>query len=151
MERLKTFALYLFWFVLFFVFSRIIIFIGIHNTYNNINLKGECPDEVSINLAAATSVNGKIKGTLSEEISSKYVKFNFYTDNNNLMDSYYISTSQFQNKDFEFYFKLNHIKYYSVELTNNISEDNNSNSQNFSDKEFDKAVILAAFLMLIFF
>ena len=76
MKRLKTFAMYILLIVLFYIFSRVIIFIGLNNTYNSINVKENIPDGISITSAKATSVNGEIKGKVSENLNSKYVKFN---------------------------------------------------------------------------
>lgn len=148
MKRLKTFALYLLLFVTFFIFSRIMIFMGLNNTYNNINLKQSVPEGLTISSAKATSVNGEVKGHISEELNSKYVKFNFYSDIDTLMGSYYITPSELQNGDFEFYFKLNYIESYSIEVTNEKPEALHLDS--FSTEEFKGYLILTAFVMLMF-
>ena len=149
MDRLKTFGLYLFWLILFFIVSRIIIFIGLHSRYNDIDFKGDSVDGISITVAKATSVNGQIKGEFSKEfLENQYVKLNFYTDKNTLADSYYLHPYSFENKTFEFFFKLNYIDYYTIELTDEIPEVINSSS--FSTVEFESGILLAAILMLIF-
>ena len=71
MKRLKTYAIYILILVLFFVFSRILIFIGLNNTYKNIEIKQPIPEGLSISSAKATSVNGEVKGKISEELNSK--------------------------------------------------------------------------------
>lgn len=148
MERLKTFGKYILILVAFFFFSRILIFIGLNNTYDNIKLTGSIPEGISISSAKATSVNGEIKGSISKEISSKYVKFNFYTDINTLAGSYYITPTELENNDFEFYFKLNYIKSYSVELTDEKLK--TTTLENFSSGKFSQATLFSAFFMLIF-
>lgn len=149
MSRLKTFGKYILLIAAFFFFSRILIFIGLNNTYDNINLVGTLPQGVSISSAKATAVNGEIKGTVSNEIAEKYVKFNFYSDINTLAGSYYITPSELKDSNFEFYFKLNYIKSYSVELTDEKTE-TVADSEDFSSEEFSKALILSSFFMLIF-
>ena len=148
MSRLKTFGKYILWLVAFFIFSRILIFIGLNNTYNNIELKGYIPEEVSITSAKATAVNGEIKGSFSEKIKSKYIKFNFYTDIDTLAGSYYISPSELENNNFEFYFRLNYVESYSIELTDEKHE--TVNKEHFSSKQFTQAVVLSSFVMLMF-
>lgn len=148
MKRLKTFATYILLIILFFIFSRIIIFIGLNNTYSNIAAKEAIPEGVSISSAKATSVNGEIKGNISKDINSKYVKFNFYSDIDTLMGCYYITPSELENNNFEFYFKLNYIESYSVELTDEKPEI--ADLDNFSSEEFKKYVILSAFFALMF-
>lgn len=149
MERLKTFALYLFWLILFFAVSRVIIFIGLHSRYSNIYLKGDSIEGISITLAKATSVNGEIEGEFSKKFDdNQYIKLNFYTDQDTLEGSYYLNPSAFENDNFKFFFKLNYIEYYTIELTNEVPEI--INSDNFSSVEFENAVVLAALLMLMF-
>ena len=148
MKRLKTFGKYILLLVGFFFFSRFLIFIGLNNTYDNISLIGTVPEGVSITSSKATSVNGEVKGQISEEINSKYVKFNFYTDIGSLAGSYYITPSELENENFEFYYKLNYIEAYSVELTDEKPEP--VSLDNFSSTELKDYVILSAFVMLIF-
>lgn len=149
MKRLKTFALYLFWLVLFFILSRVIIFIGLHSRYSDINQKGDSVEGISITSAKATSVNGEIEGTLSSEFDdTQYIKFSFFTEEDTLEGSYYLNPSAFENKNFEFFFKLNYIEYYTVELTNEVPEI--ADSDIFSSTEFESSVLLAALLMLMF-
>ena len=149
MKRLKTFALYLFWLILFFVLSRVIIFIGIHTRYNDIHLRGEAVDGVSITSAKATSINGEIEGTFSKEFDdNQYIKLSFYTDKDTLEGNYYLNPSALESKNFEFFFKLNYIEYYTMELTNDVPEI--ADSDIFSSAEFESSVLLAALLMLMF-
>ena len=148
MKRLKTYAIYILILVLFFVFSRILIFIGLNNTYKNIEIKQPIPEGLSISSAKATSVNGEVKGKISEKLNSKYVKFNFYTDIDTLAGSYYITPSELENGNFEFYFKLNYIKSYSIELTDEEPEILHSDS--FSLQEFKGYLIVSALLALMF-
>lgn len=148
MKRLKTFAIYILVIVLFFILSRALIFIGLNNTYNSISIKDSIPDGISITSAKATSVNGEIKGNLSDELKSKHIKFNFYTDIDSLAGSYYVTPSELENNDFEFYFKLNHIKSYSIEITD--EEPQALNLDCFSLQEFKTYVVLSALVALMF-
>lgn len=148
MKRLKTFGKYILLLVGFFFFSRILIFIGLNNTYDNINLIGTVPDGIVITSSKATSVNGEVKGIISEKIDSKYVKFDFYTDIGTLAGSYYLTPSELENENFEFYYKLNYIEFYRVELTDEKPEA--VTLESFSSTEFKNYAILSAFLMLIF-
>ena len=148
MKRLKTFGKYIICLILFYIFSHTLIFIGLNATYKSINLKGNIPESITVKSAQATSVNGEIKGNISDDLNSKYVKFNFYTDIDTLAGSHYINTSELQNGNFEFYFKLNYIQSYSVELTDEIPE--TASSENFSLKEYKSNILLAALVALIF-
>ena len=148
MKRLKTFGKYILLVVGFFFFSRILIFIGLNNTYDNIELRGTVPEGIIITSSKATSVNGEVKGKISENLDAKYVKFNFYTDIGSLAGSYYITPSELEDSNFEFYYKLNYIESYSIELADEKPEAVHLDS--FSSSEFKGYAILTAFVMLIF-
>ena len=147
MKRLKTFGKYILCIALFYIFSQIMIFIGLNTTYHNIHLKGEMPQGVSVRIAQTTSVNGEVKGNVTKDISSKYVKFNFYTENDTYMGSYYITPTELENNNFEFYFKMNFVETYSVELTDEEPEP--INFENFSLEKYKSHIIFAALLGLI--
>ena len=148
MKRLKTFGKYILALVAFYIFSQVMIFIGLNTTYNSIDLKGNIPQGVSISSAQGTSVNGEIKGNISEELNSNYIKFNFYTNADTLAGSYYVNTSEIKNENFEFYFKLNYIDSYSVELTDEAPQV--SSSDEFSLQEYKGNILFAALVALIF-
>ena len=78
MNRLKTFAKYAIWLILFWILSDILIYYGINSTYKAIPRRSEISNQIAINNAEATKVNGRINGTVtnSEEnnISGKYLK-----------------------------------------------------------------------------
>ena len=122
MKRLKTFGKYILLVVGFFFFSRLLIFIGLNNTYDNIELRGTVPEGIIITSSKATSVNGEVKGKISENLDAKYVKFNFYTDIDSLAGSYYITPSELEDSNFEFYYKLKYIESYIIELTDEKPE-----------------------------
>ena len=148
MKRLKTFGKYILAFVAFYIFSQVMIFIGLNTTYSSIDLRGNLPEGVLIRSAQGTSVNGEIKGNVIGNLGSNYIKFNFYTDANTLAGSYYVNTSEITSGNFEFYFKLNYIDSYSVELTDEVPQ--TSSSDKFSLQEYKGNILFAALVALIF-
>jgi len=75
--------------------------------------------------------------------------FNFYTDIDTLAGSYYITPSELENNNFEFYFKLNHIETYSLEATDEKPEISYSDN-NFSLEKYKSHAVLAAIVALLF-
>ena len=61
MDRLKTFAKYIIWIALFWIFSDILIYAGLNSTYKDISSKNSVPDGIQIIQMQATKVNGRIK------------------------------------------------------------------------------------------
>lgn len=150
MGRMKTFATYIIIIILFFIISRVLIFIGLNNTYNNITLEGSIPEGIYINSSKATSVNGEIKGSISskDSFNGKYIKFNFYSDIDSLAGSYFITPSELENENFEFYFKLNYINSYSIEITDEKPEQ--ASLDTFSTTQYKGTAIVAALIVLMF-
>ncbi len=148
MKRLKTFAKYILLIVLFYFFSNILIFIGLNTTYDNIYPKTSIPEGVVISSAKATLVNGEVKGNISSKLDSKYVKFDFYTDIDSLAGSFYLSESELENGNFEFYFKLQNIESYSVEITD--EKPDTLNLEDFSLEQFKGHVILSLLFVAMF-
>lgn len=153
MSRLKTFAIYVLIIVSFYIFSNILIFLGINTTYGNMQKKGTIPEKIDISIATSTLVNGEIRGTVldDDDISDKYIRFNFYNDNGNLAGVKYIKISDLKNDEFEFYFRLHYIKSYSVEIVDEAQDDYiNMYDEFFSYEEYKKYKIVYWFLVLAF-
>lgn len=148
MKTLKKFGKYVLCLVLFYILSHTLIFIGLNNTYRSIKVKGTIPENITIKSAQATSVNGEIKGNISGSVNSKYIKFNFYTNTDSFAGTHYVNTSDLQDGNFDFYFKLNYIKSYSIELTDEAPEI--ASSENFSTEQFKSNIVLAALVALLF-
>lgn len=151
MDRIKTFLKYALILIGFYILSNILIFFGINTSYDNLKVKGDIPEKVNITTSCATLVNGKVKGYLSNTdfISDKYIKFNFYTDTDSLVATKFLKVSDLKDNEFNFYFKLNYIDSYSVELVNE-SHDTSEFEKFFSFKEYRKYKIAYWFLLLAF-
>lgn len=151
MSRLKTFGKYVLILVGFYILSNILIFFGINTNYDNLRVKGNLPERVTINTASATLVNGKIKGYLSntDYISDKYLKFDFYNNHDSLAGTKFLKISDLKNNEFKFYFKLHYIDSYSVEI---VDEAQNADQfeKYFSFEEYHKYKIAYWFLLLAF-
>lgn len=83
--RMRVFLCYLLIFVVFFIFSDVMIYFYTKSLYEpmdsyEINVT---EPEVTVTLAEATTMNGNIKGTIknttNEAIENEYLKFEFFT------------------------------------------------------------------------
>ena len=118
MNRVKTFAKYALWIILFWIFSDILINIAINTTYKNINRIGEIPNGIQVIEMEATAVNGRIKLIVNNtQLSGKYVKINLYSDLENLLGTQYLSIgniSEGEQKEISTYFKIPEVKKYEI-------------------------------------
>ena len=150
MSRMKTFFKYALLLVGFYIFSNILIFLALNSMYDNLDLIGSLPEQIEINIANATLVNGEISGNITNnsEIYDKYIKFNFYTDINTLAGSKYIKVSDIQDNNFKFYFKLEHVESYSVEIVDEKT-DGDLYESSFSFEEYKKYQIVYWLVLLM--
>lgn len=128
MDRLKTFLIYALLIVLFFIFSEFLINVSLQASYNDITRRDNI-EQVQIQEAQATLVNGKIKGTIknSEQdyLTGKYVKIDLYSKRDNLLGTKYIeiNTTEAQNaQDFSMYFELTDVESYNISIVDQKEE-----------------------------
>lgn len=129
MGRLKTFRTYILLLVGFYIFSVVFTYIGLNATYKNINLIETLPNQVNINLAQATTVNGRIYGeitsTQENNLNGKYIKINIYTKTGNFAGTKYLrieGTNLNEPKKFAVYFTAENIGNYTVEILDDSEE-----------------------------
>lgn len=130
MDRIKTFAKYAIWLILFWLLSDALIYYGINSTYKDIKIKSEMPNQISIENAEATKVNGRIKGNVynSEEndLSGKYLKIDLYAESGNLLGTNYLDIGNLranENKSFETYFKVQDVKSFDISVADEKVEE----------------------------
>ncbi len=128
MDRLKRFLLYLIIGLAFFIFSDLLINIGLNTTYKKIEGKNNI-EQIDITRAEATLVNGRIFGKLNTQMSSelykKYIKLDLYSENDILLGTKYIDIRSLatNNNSFETYFKFQGVKRYEISLVNEKAEE----------------------------
>ena len=86
MSRMKTFLKYVIWLVLFFIISEFLIAVGLNASYRDIERRDDL-SQVQISQAQATLVNGRVKGTITntQELGGTYVRFDFYSERDNVV------------------------------------------------------------------
>lgn len=123
MDRIKTFAKYAVWLILFWILSDILIYFGINSTYKDIEKRNEISNQISVNDAEATKVNGRIIGTVTNnednDISDKYLKVDLYAESGNLLGTNFLEIGNMgtiETKNFETYFKIQNVKSYDITI-----------------------------------
>ena len=123
MDRLKTLRKYIIWLIAFYLFSMFFIYIGLNARYNNIDSNGEVPGNVKIELAQATSVNGRIFGkitsTEADNLNGKYLKVDIFSKRDELIGTKYLKLDNLKLNEpnrFAVYFSAQNIKKYSVDI-----------------------------------
>ena len=129
MDRMKTFLKYALWIIGFWILSNFLIEIGLNSSYDKITRRDNIVTQVEVNQAEATLVNGRVKGTIKNStennLSGKYIRFDFYSPRDLLLGTKYIEVGDLEengSKDFEIYFKLQDVESYDVKVTDEIEE-----------------------------
>ena len=125
MDRVKTFAKYAIWIILFWIFSDILIYAGINSTYKDIKSKGEIPNGIEVVQVQATTVNGRIKLKANNSLSGKFLKVDLYSSSDNILGTQYIeigNVSENQVKEIETYFKISEVKSYQITVVDEAGE-----------------------------
>ena len=152
MSRLKTFIKYAIWIILFWILSDY----GVNSTYKEIKSKNEIKSQITIKNAEATKVNGRIKGTVTNneenDLSGKYLKIDLYADSGNLLATEYEEIGKLRAnevKSFETYFKMQDVKAYEINIVDEKAEE--TTTEVFMTEDMKKAGVLALLTYMIFF
>lgn len=123
MDRVKTLFKYALWIILFWILSDVLIYFGINSTYKDIVSKSEISKQITINDAEATTVNGRILGSITNsednDISEKYLRVDLYSDIGNLVGTNFLEIGDLgtiETKSFETYFKIQNVKSYEINI-----------------------------------
>ena len=120
---MKIFFYYALFVVLFFILSDILININFEVIYQNICRKDRI-EQISIYQAQATKINGRIKGTITNDSGKlndkKYLQLNLYSERDNILGTKYIDISDIkenESKEIKLYFKIQDVEYYEFCFT----------------------------------
>ncbi len=123
MGKLKTFLKYIIWIVSLVAFSALLIYIGLNSTYKNIEAIQKPISQINVEIAQATTVNGKIYGkvTNTEEnyINDKYIRVEIFNKRMESMGTKYLKIEDLdvgRTKLFAVNFTAQNIKYYIIDI-----------------------------------
>ena len=131
MSTPKKFVIYLIVVIAVYFFVDFASFAYIKTTYNDLSkytIEVDNP-KIEIKESKATYINGYVKGNLQnnseQSITNKYIKFEFFSDNNICLGKKYIKIDDLEpntKKDFEIMFNLENVKSYKVTLSQDNEE-----------------------------
>ena len=150
MDRMKTFAQYAIWLILFWILSDILIYFGINSTYKDIEKRGEIPAGIEIVQMQATSVNGRAKIKANDvALSGKFIKIDLYSSTGVNLGTQYIELGNIkenESKEIETYFKISEVKSYEI----TVSEEKGETTEGFMDTALSALTVLGILIKLLF-
>lgn len=150
MDRLKTFAKYALWIILFWILSDILIYLGINSTYKDIEQKGETPAGIEVVQMQATTVNGRTKLKIDDaSLSGKFVKVDLYSSTGVNLGTQYLEIGEIkenESKEIDTYFKISEVRSYEV----TVAEEMGTSTEGFMDTAMSAITIAMALIKLLF-
>ena len=150
MDKVKRFAKYVIWIILFCILSDILINVGIDSTYKDMKNRGELPKGIEVVQMQSTKVNGRIKLELnSKELSGKYIKIDLYSASGNILGTQYIeigNINENETKNIETYFKISDIKAYKI----TVVEEKGETTDGFMDTALSAMSVLVLAIKILF-
>ena len=126
METMKTFGRWLFFLILFWILSDILICVGINSTYKDIPKRGEIPTGIEVIQMEATKVNGRVRIQLNDtSLSNKFVKIDLYSEHGINLGTQYLEIGNIkenERKEIETYFKISEVKSYEINVVDELGE-----------------------------
>ena len=165
MGEIKKFAKYVVMIIVFYLFTMLMTYVGFNSTYQNIEQNTVTPEQIKIDVAQATKVNGRIFGevtsTQENNLEGKYIKIQIYDRRDELVGVKYLkieNTNVDEPKKFVTYFTADNVKSYDiyvVEDSENLQDEIKSVAELFKgvfkEKELAKSLVWSFVLWGIFF
>lgn len=149
MSRMKTFAKYALWLILFWILSDILIYVGLNSTYKNIPQKTENPNGIEVVQMQATTVNGRTKIKVNDStLSGKFIKIDLYSSTGVNLGTQYIEIGNLkenETKEFETYFKISEVKSYEVSVVEEVGQ----STEGFMDTALSTLTIIVTLIKLL--
>lgn len=148
MNRMKTFAKYAIWLILFWILSDILIYLGINSTYQDIENRGEIPNGIQVVQMQTTKVNGRAKIKVKDiALSGKVVKIDLYSSNDVNLGTQYIEVGNIkEEKEIETYFKISEVESYEITIVDEMGE----STEGFMDAAISALTVLGILIKLLF-
>lgn len=150
MSRMKTFAKYAIWIILFWILSDVLIYFGLNSTYKDIKLKGENVAGIEIVEAKATAINGRTKIKINDtNLSGKFLKIDLYSSTGVNLGTQYIEIGKVkenESKEIETYFKISEVKSYEV----TVVEEMGKSTEGFMDTALSGLTVLGILIKMLF-
>ena len=150
MSTLKRFGIYILMIIAFWIFSDILVNVGINSTYKDMNKIGNVPTGIQVMQMQSTKVNGRIKLELnSKELSGKYIKIDLYSASGNILGTQYIeigNINENETKNIETYFKISDIKAYKI----TVVEEKGETTDGFMDTALSAMSVLVLAIKILF-
>ena len=156
MPTYKKFFIYLVVIILFFIFSKIMIYLALNGTYKikDVEIKENTLIEAELKTTQLDGyVNGKIKNNTENTIENKYVRIECYSKHNVLMGTKYVEIDRVDpntEKEFEIRFNFNKVEKAVIDIVDDkyIEEKNIPEEEKQSDPYRGVAALIGAIIFV---
>ena len=158
MNNVKKILKYVFLIVSIYFLTKFLVYIGFNATYRDIKIEGNVPEQVNVEYAQATKVNGRILGKIKNEndnLNGKYIKADIFNKNNELVGTKYLEISQInkdETKKFAVFFKKDSVNHCRLSIVDHKDENTEKLFDGvFLTEDMKTRLIILALIYMIFF
>lgn len=159
MNTVKKILKYVAFIIVFYLFSKFLIYVGLNATYKDIKVEGDVPSQIEVEFAQATKVNGRIFGKVhnsqENDINGKYIKVDIYNSQDELLGTKYLQITDVEyesSKKFAVYFKKNSVSYCEVSIVDQKDEQTEKLFDGvFISEDLKTHIIISTVIYAIFF
>ena len=160
MSTFKKIIKYVILLVVFYFFSKFLIYVGLNSTYKDIEVSCQESQQINVEFAQATKVNGRIFGKITNndeanDVNGKYVEVEIFNSKNELLGKKYLYISGInknETKKFEVFFKKNSVDHCEVNIVENKDESSEKLFEDvFISEDLKTRVIISMVIYALFF
>lgn len=158
MDQVKKILKYVILLIAIYFFSKFLIYIGLNATYKDIEVKGDVPEQIQVEYAQATKINGRVLGKITnngEDINGKYIKTDIYNSKNELLGTKYLELSEInreETKKFTVFFKKESVNYCEISIVDEKDEKTEKLFEGiFLSEDLKTHIIISTLIYALFF
>lgn len=158
MDNVKKILKYVILILAIYFLTKFLVYIGFNATYRDIKVEGNIPEQINVEYAQATKVNGRILGKIKNEnndLNGKYIRADIFNKNNELVGTKYLEISQInkdETKKFAVFFKKDSVDHCKLSIVDHKDENTEKLFDGiFLTEDMKTRLIISALIYMIFF
>lgn len=158
MDNVKKILKYVILIIAIYFLTKFLVYIGFNATYRDIKVEGNVPEQVVVEYAQATKVNGRILGKIkngNDDLNGKYIRADIYDVNGELVGTKYLEINQInkdETKKFAVFFKKTSVDHCKLSIVDHKDENTERLFDGvFLTEDMKTRLIISALIYMIFF
>lgn len=158
MNNVKKIIKYVILIIAIYFLTKFLVYIGFNATYRDIRVEGNVPEQINVEYAQATKVNGRILGKIKNgdnDLNGKYIRADIFNKKNELVGTKYLEISQInkdETKKFAVFFKKESVDHCNLSIVDHKDESTEKLFDGvFLTEDLKTRLIISALIYMMFF